>query len=287
MATKKYRCTVCGYIHEGDSAPEKCPQCQQPASVFELIDEGKPAKKTINKNSNAYILIFTTVIVVIVALLLSVTSGALKDRQNDNVKLDTKKQILSSLPAVDLTQGDAAETYARTIKHYYLLDAAGTVVRTLDPVIDFDVKAAEDQLPLYVADVDGATKYIIPLHGAGLWGAIWGYIALNDDKNTVYGVYFSHAGETPGLGANIATPKFQQQFEGKHIMRDGAFVSIGVMKAGQVADGQEQVDAISGGTITSKGVDTMLQSCIGAYEPFLRQASAEETTNEEFGGKEI
>ncbi|MGN0186914.1 MAG: NADH:ubiquinone reductase (Na(+)-transporting) subunit C [Paludibacteraceae bacterium] len=287
MATKKFRCKVCGYIHEGNAAPDKCPVCQAPASEFEPVGEDKPAKKGLNKNSNAYILIFTTVIVVIVALLLSVTSGALKDRQNDNVKLDTKKQILSSLPAVDLTQGDAAETYANTIEHYYLLDAAGMVVRTLDPVIDFDVKADEGQLPLYVAKVDGATKYIIPLHGAGLWGAIWGYIALDDDKNTVYGVYFSHASETPGLGANIATPKFQQQFEGKHIMRDGVFASIGVMKAGQTADDQEQVDAISGGTITSKGVESMLKSCIGAYEPFLRQASAEETTNEEFGGKEI
>ncbi len=282
MATKKYRCKVCGYIHEGDAAPEKCPTCQAPASEFELIDEGKPAKKGINKNSNAYILTYTSAIVIIVALLLSITSGALKGRQNENVKLDTKKQILSSLPAIDLTQGDANEIYAKTIVAYQLLDADGKVAKELRPVEDFDVKAAEGQLPLYVANVDSATKYIIPMNGAGLWGAIWGYIALNDDKNTVYGVFFSHAGETPGLGANIATPKFQSQFEGKHIKNNGQFVSIAVMKAGQKADNQEQVDALSGGTITSKGVETMLKNSIGAYTAFLNA-----TDNEEQGGEEL
>lgn len=282
MATKKYRCKVCGYIHEGDTAPEKCPTCQAPASEFELIDEGKPAKKGINKNSNAYILTYTSAIVIIVALLLSITSGALKGRQNENVKLDTKKQILSSLPAIDLTQGDANEIYAKTIVAYQLLDADGKVAKELRPVEDFDVKAAEEQLPLYVANVDGETKYIIPMNGAGLWGAIWGYIALNDDKNTVYGVFFSHAGETPGLGANIATPKFQSQFEGKHIKNNGQFVSIAVMKAGQKADNQEQVDALSGGTITSKGVETMLKNSIGAYTAFLNA-----TDNEEQGGEEL
>lgn len=282
MATKKYRCKVCGYIHEGDTAPEKCPTCQAPASEFELIDEGKPAQKGINKNSNAYILTYTSAIVIIVALLLSITSGALKGRQNENVKLDTKKQILSSLPAIDLTQGDANEIYANTIVAYQLLDADGKVAKELRPVEDFDVKAADGQLPLYVANVDGETKYIIPMNGAGLWGAIWGYIALNDDKNTVYGVFFSHAGETPGLGANIATPKFQSQFEGKHIKNNGQFVSIAVMKAGQKADNQEQVDALSGGTITSKGVETMLKNSIGAYTAFLNA-----TDNEEQGGEEL
>lgn len=286
MATKKYRCTVCGYIHEGDSAPATCPQCQAPTSKFELIEEEKKgAKKGLDKNSNAYILTYTSAIVIIVALLLSITSGALKGRQHENVKLDTKKQILSSLPAIDLTQGDANEIYAKTIVAYNLLDNDGNVVKELRPVEDFDVKAAEEQLPLYVASVDGSTKYIIPLHGAGLWGAIWGYIALNDDKNTVYGVYFSHASETPGLGANIATPKFQQQFEGKHIKHEGEFVSIAVMKAGQKADGQEQVDGISGGTITSKGVESMLKNCIGAYNAFLN--SENESANEEQGGEEL
>ncbi|HHT60572.1 MAG: NADH:ubiquinone reductase (Na(+)-transporting) subunit C [Paludibacteraceae bacterium] len=283
MATKKFRCKVCGYIYEGEQAPEKCPVCNAPASEFELVGEDKPEKKTFNKNSNTYILVYTAVIVVIVSLLLSFTSAMLKARQDDNVKLDTKKQILSSLPTLDLTQGDVATLYANTIVAYELLDVEGNVVSKLDPVDDFDVKAAEGQLPLYVANVDGATKYIIPLNGAGLWGAIWGYIALNDDKNTVYGVYFSHASETPGLGSNIATPKFQKQFEGKQIMNNGVFVSIAIVKEGQKVVGQDQVDGISGSTITSKGVESMLKNSIGAYSAFLD--NPQQPTNE--GGNEL
>jgi Na+-transporting NADH:ubiquinone oxidoreductase subunit C len=122
--------------------------------------------------------------------------------------------------------------------------------------------------------MEGQTKYIIPLRGAGLWGPIWGYVALNDDKNTVFGTYFSHASETPGLGAEIALPKFQQEFVGKHILNDrNEFVSIAVMKAGQNSDTQEQVDAISGGTITSKGVEAMLLNSIGQYEAFLNKSN--------------
>lgn len=191
----------------------------------------------------------------------------------ENVKLDKKKQILSSLPTVDFS-ADAAATYAQTVVKYIILDAQGNVVKELDPVEDFDYKPVEDvEFPMYVATVEGATKYIMPMNGAGLWGAIWGYMAVNDDRNTVYGVYFSHASETPGLGAEIATPIFQDPFVGKHLLNaDGQFVSIAVMKTGQKAEGQEQVDAISGGTITSNGVATMLSTSLGNYKAFLEGA---------------
>ncbi|MPN26722.1 Na(+)-translocating NADH-quinone reductase subunit C [bioreactor metagenome] len=130
------------------------------------------------------------------------------------------------------------------------------------------------KLPLYIAEIDGATKYIIPLRGTGLWGPIWGYIALNEDKNTVYGAYYSHASETPGLGAEIAQTNFQQEFVGKRIINDKSkFVSIAVMKPGQIAENQDQVDGISGGTITSKGVEKMLLSCIGQYEAYLKNSN--------------
>lgn len=227
-------------------------------------------KKGFNKNSNVYIIIYTIVIVAIVALLLSVTSGLLKERQDKNVELDKKKQILSSMPAINLVGADAEALYNNTIKHYCLLNEDGT----LGEDIDFGRKIAEDEYPVYVAEIEGETKYIIPLNGAGLWGAIWGYIAFNEDRNTVYGVYFSHAGETPGLGAKIADKEFQQQFEGKHVMNEGIFASIAVMKKGQTAEGQDQVDAISGGTITSKGVETMLKDCLGKYEKFFGNAAA-------------
>ena len=285
MATKKYKCKVCGYIHEGANPPEKCPVCGVPASEFELISEEKPAKKGFDKNSNTYIMIYTTIIVVLVALLLSITSGALKERQAANIKLDTKKQILSSLPAIDVANVDAEQCFASTIEKIIVLnEKTGEVVKELDPVKDFDYKANSDsdELLIYKAEVDGATKWIIRLDGKGLWGAIWGYIALNDDKNTVYGVFFNHAGETPGLGANITTDAFCSQFEGKHIMQNGEFASIAVMKVGQKAESQDQVDAISGGTITSKGVELMLQTSVEKYTQFLKAIDCQkETTTEE------
>ncbi|MCQ2349818.1 MAG: NADH:ubiquinone reductase (Na(+)-transporting) subunit C [Paludibacteraceae bacterium] len=235
-------------------------------------------KKGFNKNSNVYIIIYTIVIVAIVALLLSITSGVLKERQDKNIELDKKKQILSSMPAINLVGADASALYDQTIQQYCLLNEDGTLGET----IDFNYELKEGDLPIYVANIEGETKYIIPLNGAGLWGAIWGYIALNEDKNTVYGVYFSHAGETPGLGAKIADKKFQTQFEGKHVMNEGIFASIAVMKKGQTAEGQDQVDAISGGTITSKGVETMLKDCLSQYSNFFNQgvAPAEEPVEE-------
>ena len=213
------------------------------------------------------------VIITIVSLLLSITSGSLKSFQEDNVRLDTKKQILNSLPGVELGE-DAAATYAATIKEYNMLDAEGNVVKTLDPVADFDVKAEEGQFPMYVAEIDGETKYILPMNGAGLWGAIWGYMALNDDRNTVFGVFFNHAGETPGLGAEIVTEKFRNPFIGKELLKNGKFASIAIEKAGTKVEGRDQVDAISGGTITSKGVEAMLSSSLVNYENFLTAPAA-------------
>ncbi|MBO5960521.1 MAG: NADH:ubiquinone reductase (Na(+)-transporting) subunit C, partial [Paludibacteraceae bacterium] len=276
----KYKCKVCGYIHEGTTAPEKCPVCQAPASEFELIEGGEQKKKGINKNSNAYIMVYTTIIVVIVALLLSITSGALKSRQNANIELDKKKQILSSLPAVVLEGADAAQLFADNIKHIYILDETGEIIKDLDPVSDFNYAPQAGEYVIYMAEVEQTTKWIIPLYGKGLWGAIWGYIALDDDRNTINGVYFSHASETPGLGANIVMPAFRKPFIGKHIMQNGKFASIAIMKAGQSAEGQDQVDAISGGTITSKGVETMLRTSIAPYEPFLLNSVAVETETE-------
>ena len=128
---------------------------------------------------------------------------------------------------------------------------------------------------MYVAEVNGETKYILPMNGAGLWGAIWGYMALNDDRNTVYGVFFNHAGETPGLGAEIVTTNFRNPFIGKHLLNaDNEFVSIAIEKAGTKVEGRDQVDAISGGTITSKGVETMLSTSLGNYEKFLTAPAA-------------
>ena len=107
------------------------------------------------------------------------------------------------------------------------------------------------------------------MNGAGLWGPLWGYLSVNDDKNTVYGADFSHQGETPGLGAEIATPSFSHRFQGKHIFMDGALKSIAIVKPGKTAEGQDYVDGISGGTITSQGVNNMIHDSLMRYEKFL------------------
>lgn len=208
-------------------------------------------------NSNTYTIIYATVIVVIVALLLSVVSSALRPKQEANVALDKKKQILSSLN-INLKGQDADAIYAEVI-----------------------TEPQDDQLPVYIAHIDGATKYIIPMQGVGLWGAIWGYMALNEDKNTIFGIYFNHASETPGLGGEITNPKFLALFQGKHILREGKVAGLGVMKTGQTADGMEQVDAISGATITSKGVEDMINNTLATYESFLTATSEAVETNVE------
>ena len=203
----------------------------------------------LNTNSNFYTFIYMTVVVIIVAVLLAVVSQALAPKQQANILLDKQKQILGALK-VDFSQADPAEVYY-------------TLVQDTLKYGDMEV---------YVANLNGATKYILPLSGKGLWGGIGGYLALDEDKNTIYGVNFNHESETPGLGAKIVEPEFRSQFEGKHIRNaEGAVVSVAVLKAGKHAEGQEQVDAISGATITSSGVSTMLEVNLGEYAEFLNE----------------
>jgi Na+-transporting NADH:ubiquinone oxidoreductase subunit C len=115
-------------------------------------------------------------------------------------------------------------------------------------------------------------KYIFPLYGAGLWGPIWGFVALNDDMNTIYGANFDHQGETPGLGAEISTPMFEDPFVGKKIFDEsGTLVSIIVAKVGQNAPEEHKVDGISGGTITSKGLEKMLIDDFTTYQEFFKK----------------
>ena len=205
--------------------------------------------------------------VVIVAFLLAFVSSSLKTIQYKNVELDTKKQILAALNVKDVKNVDAE--YDKYVKEDMLMEPNGELVKNTGSFqTTYKNEIAEGKLHVFVCDVDGQTKYLLPVYGAGLWGPIWGYVALNDDKDTVYGVYFSHAGETPGLGAEITTDKFQGQFPGKRVMENGN-VALGVEKNGKVTEPNYQVDGISGGTITSKGVDAMIKDCLGMYAKFL------------------
>ncbi|MBQ8386237.1 MAG: NADH:ubiquinone reductase (Na(+)-transporting) subunit C [Paludibacteraceae bacterium] len=245
MAQKKFVCSVCGYVHNGDKAPEVCPQCKQ-SGVF--VEE---KKKGLDTNSNAYTVIYATIIVVIVAVLLALVSQVLSPRQEANRLLDQQKQILVALN-----------------QNYDNTDPAALYLSLVNDTID--VNGA----PVFVANIEGNTKYVLKLHGAGLWGGIGGYLALDADKNTIYGINFNHESETPGLGAEIVTEKFRSQFPGKHIRNAaGEVVSVAVLKAGKVADGQEQVDALSGATITCDGVSTMIATNLAEYAEFLNEDS--------------
>lgn len=219
-------------------------------------------------NSNSYTIIYAAVMVIIVAFMLAFVSSSLRDRQNRNVEFDTKKQILSALNVRNVE--DVENTYKKYVKQDMLMQADGTLTKNQDgfsTAYEKEVKTNK-RFHVFVAEKDGDTKYVFPVYGTGLWGAIWGYVALNSDKNTVYGVYFSHASETPGLGAEIATEHFQTLFSGKKAVDNGQIV-LGVVKNGKVENPECQVDGISGGTITSDGVNLMLKNCLSNYKNFL------------------
>ena len=231
-----------------------------------------------NTNKNSYTLIYAVAMVVVVAFMLSFVSSALKEKQTANVELDKKKQILRSIN-INLKGQDAEALYDKYVINGLIINSdAEMLAESKDEAFNVDIVKEsakpldERRLPVYIAEVDGRVKYVISLRGAGLWGPIWGYIALNDDKNTVFGVFFSHASETPGLGANITDAWFQNQFAGKHILNNRSeFVSIAIMKTGTRVEGSDQVDAISGGTITSKGVEKMLYDSMSQYDNFFQQ----------------
>jgi Na+-transporting NADH:ubiquinone oxidoreductase subunit C len=227
-----------------------------------------------NTNSNTYTIIYASVMVVIVAFLLAFVSSALKSKQDKNIELDTKKQILSALNVRDIKDADAE--YNKIIKADMLLNQDGSLSENAQGFTTaFEKEAKENnRLHVFVADVNGEKKYVVPVYGAGLWGAIWGYVALNADKNTIYGTYFSHASETPGLGAEIATDHFQSEFKDKKVMNNDK-VALSVVKNGHVTDAAHEVDGISGGTITSNGVDAMLKACLESYNSFLTKNEEE------------
>ena len=276
MAAKKYVCKVCGYTHEGKEAPSVCPLCKAGASEFEAVKAAK--KKGFDTNSDVYAIIYSAVVVVIVAFLLAGVSSALKPMQDANVALDKKKQILASLNIKDVADADAE--YKKFIKSDYIL--CGDSVKSEKG--GFEVEnddITSENLPLYIAEVNGEKKYIIPMTGNGLWGGIWGYVALNDDCNTIYGVYFSHASETPGLGAEIASDKFQGRFSGKD--KDGNDIVKKVYDVnGNVAlevkkgkgDADHHIDAISGATLTCNGLDEMLKTKLAPYYNYLNKVKA-------------
>ena len=283
MAAKKYVCKVCGYVHEGNEAPSVCPLCKVGASEFEAVKE---PKKGLDTNSDIYAIIYSAVVVVIVAFLLAGVSSLLSPKQQDNIRLDKKKQILASLNIKNVP--DAAAEYDNVIKNDPIINIDGNVVKENGGFEVANDAVEDSNLPLYIAEVNGAKKYIIPMTGNGLWGGIWGYIALNDDCNTIYGVYFSHASETPGLGAEIAGDKFQSRFtkdkDGNAVVKkvydEAGKVALAVEKGKGTAGEDYHIDAVSGATITCNGLQTMLETKLAPYYNYLKSQVATESATE-------
>ena len=236
----------------------------------------------INTNNNTYTIVYATIVVVIVAFLLSFVSKVLEPQSLANERIDKKKQILASLNIRELSKDSVESYYNKVIVCDEIVNSSGEVIKdgSLKDKDGFAVSMKEinkDNLPVYVCQVgegDQGTKYVFPLSGKGLWGAIWGYIALDSDLNTVYGTYFSHQSETAGLGALITEKAFQGQFQGKKIHKDGSqSIDLSVVKTGQVKDVNVQCDGITGATLTSNGVSEMLASSMGKYKEFLTKGN--------------
>ena len=229
-----------------------------------------------NRNSNTYTLIYSIIMVVIVATLLTVVSVVFSPRQQKNIELEKKNNILKSIN-IKAKNNEIEDLFTKYIVESYAVNRKGEILSNVNiSAFDLSLKeelnkpVSEQFLPVYVARLDdGSQKYIFTLIGKGLWGAIWGYISLDDDMNTVYGVNFDHVSETPGLGAEISTAEFQSHFFGKQIFdQNDSFVSINVTKRADKTN-KHDVDAISGGTITSTGLKDMLYDCLSAYIEFI------------------
>lgn len=273
MATKKFKCELCGYIHEGDKAPATCPKCGASADAFtEIVEAGAevPAKKKgLDTSGNVYTIVYASVMVIVVAFLLAFISSVLKPTQDANVENDTKGQILTSLNIDIKAPGfNVADEFENVQDMLWngteLTPYTGKFLSSYGSAI----KAGE--LHVFVAQANGETKYVLPVTGRGLWGGLWGYIALNADKKTVYGTYFYHKSETAGLGARIGERWFQEQFNGKPVFAEGntETVELKVVKAG-ASKAETEVDGVTGATLTSVGVSDMVQDGLSVYLSFI------------------
>ncbi|MFZ9718613.1 MAG: Na(+)-translocating NADH-quinone reductase subunit C [Chitinophagaceae bacterium] len=236
-----------------------------------------------NRDSNAYTFIFATLMVLVVASALAFTASSLKDLQAANVRKEKMQNILSTI-GVETDREQAEDLYNKYITAAISLKASGEVdnsVNAFEINLNNELKKPVDQqrFPLYEANVEGAQFYVVPLRGAGLWNAIWGYIALKEDKNTIQGAVFDHVGETAGLGAEITQKWFQNRFVGEKVFNDqGQLVGITVSKSNNdpkdTDKNDHEVDAISGATITGDGVTAMIIERLTHYLPYLQSETA-------------
>ena len=232
-----------------------------------------------SRDSNLYTFLFVGIMIVGIASILAYTSQTLKPMQDENVKNEKMQNILSTV-GINVSRDEAEKSYKKYIVEELALKIDGSINENINPFSDLNLakelkKDYEDQhFPLYVAEINSEKYYIIELRGTGLWDAIWGYISLKSDFNTVNGVSFDHKGETAGLGAEITKDWFKESFKDEKIFNsNGELVGIKVLKGNNdpnnIDKDDHEVDAISGSTITGDGVTDMIYERVNNYLPYL------------------
>ncbi|MGB3591821.1 MAG: NADH:ubiquinone reductase (Na(+)-transporting) subunit C [Nonlabens sp.] len=231
-----------------------------------------------DRQSNAYTILFAVIMVAVVAVALALAATSLQPAQAENVKQEKMQNILGTV-GIETDREGAEELFNKYIVEQVGLDQNGDVRLEGNEVFKLDLKkemkrpVEEQNFPLYVANVEGEKYYIIPLRGKGLWDAIWGYVALKNDVNTIKGAVFDHKAETPGLGAEITQMWFKKRFDDEKIMDgSGNFVGVSVAKGYQGGNDKDDnaIDAISGATITGDGVTDMISERLKNYLPYLQ-----------------
>ncbi|NOQ73633.1 MAG: NADH:ubiquinone reductase (Na(+)-transporting) subunit C [Crocinitomix sp.] len=241
-----------------------------------------------NKDKNGYTFLFAIIMVIVVGSGLAIVSSLTKPYQIKNLEVKKKMDILNALKVkqvvgsdtLDISRKNAVELYAQYVddSKCLVLDSEGNVIEG-KVAFDIDIQKqyknkkldpADRDFPLYVATIEGSIKYVIPVVGSGLWGPIWGYIAIDEDKSSIYGAQFDHKTETPGLGAEIKQSFFYDQYDEESITLNGQYKKIKVVKDGSGAE-EFRVDGITGGTITSKGVEEMVDRTIQVYVKYFNK----------------
>jgi len=237
-----------------------------------------------NTDSNKHTYLFAAIMVITVAFVLSFTSESLKELKVDNIKKEKMQNILFAA-GINVSRDESEELYTQYIIEELSLTNNGDIDNSVSAFnINLALEIKKDinnqRFPLYVANIDDNRYYIIPLRGNGLWNAIWGYMALKEDVNTIKGVSFGHQAETAGLGAEITEDWFTNSFVDEKILNDnGDFVGVYVTKTNNDPDNTDkndnEVDAISGATITGDGVADMIKERLENYLPYFNNISYE------------
>ena len=241
----------------------------------------------LNTNSNTYTIVYAAIVVVVVAFLLAFASSVLSERSNANEQNDKKKQILASLGERNVQDADVQNTYDKYIVADMIINSNGDIInegkqKDKDGFTIARKGINKDCLPLYVCMADSVEFYVIPMVGKGLWGGIWGYMAVNADGKTVKGIYFSHESETAGLGSLIKDDvNFQLQFNNKELYDSTWNVVLTLKKNGQATPGSKtECDGVSGATLTGNGVNNMLKEYLTLYKAFFRKNLENKSMNQ-------